>query len=150
MDQTLKEELARSMFRFRKVGVTFPAELGVNMAELFVMGMISENGSYGSICMSDIQNELFITKPAVSQILNTLEDKGFIIREINKNDRRKIVLTLTPKGAGFWEKMREYTDNIIIQIISRFGEENMKQLLKLFNHFADISEEVTSVVSPQE
>nr|WP_162306303.1 MarR family transcriptional regulator [Brevibacillus laterosporus] len=32
------------------------------------------------VYVSDIQSNLYITKPAVSQMLNTLEKKGYVIR----------------------------------------------------------------------
>lgn len=146
MDSTLIEQLARSIFRFKKVGMTFQPEIDVSMGEIVVMNGIAKNASglEQNISVSDIQNNLYITKPAVSQMLNSLEKKGYISREIDTNDRRKILVALTPKGQDIVKSMREYFNNMLSEIIDRLGEDNTIQLIELFNRFADISEELKS------
>ncbi len=144
MDLTLKEQLVRAMLRFKKVGMTFPQGLDIRMHELFVMNGIAKNESCKDkdVYVSDIQSNLYITKPAVSQMLNALEKKGYISREIGKSDRRKIALTLTLKGREILKQTREYTDQTLGKVISRFGEENTRQLIELFTLLADISEDL--------
>ena len=89
---------------------------------------------------AELQKKLFISKPAVSQMYKSLEKKGYIYRETDKNDRRKVVVTLTPKGHEILQQVKEYFDDRLAEIITEFGEENTIQLIELFNRFADISE----------
>ena len=141
MDSDLKEQLARSMFRFKKIGIHFPPELGVHTGEFFLLRRIAKN-SCSSV--ADIQSKLFITKPAVSQMFNSLEKKGYIKREIDSNDRRKFVVTLTPKGHEILQDMQEYFKKMLTEMISRFGEDNTRQFIELFNRFANISDQLNS------
>jgi DNA-binding MarR family transcriptional regulator len=88
-----------------------------------------------------IRNELSVTKPAVSQMLASLEKKGFLTREVNKENRRGIVLSLTKKGTRFIEKTQQKTEKRLTEIISRFGENETRELITLINRFLSIMEE---------
>jgi len=144
MDSTLKEQLARSMFRFRKIGIMFHQGFDVNMGEIALMKGIADNetGLEKKTCVADIQSNLYITKPAISQMYNSLEKKGYITREIDIKDRRKIVAILTPEGQNVLKFMKESSNHMVSEIISRLGEDDTRQLIELFNRFADISEEL--------
>lgn len=76
--------------------------------------VITENTSCPDkkVYVSDIQSNLYITKPAVSQMLNTLEKKGYVIREIDKSDRRKIAVALTSEGQGVLRRTEEYSNKM--------------------------------------
>lgn len=144
MENTLIEQLARSIFRFKKVGMTLRPELDVSMGEIIVMNGIVANSSKKNknVSVSDIHSNEFITKPAVSQILGSLEKRGYITRTIDIVDRRKILVAITPKGTEFVKSMKEYYNNLLNDVITRFGEDNTRQLIELFNQFADISEDI--------
>ncbi|HBG44499.1 MAG TPA: hypothetical protein DDX03_08385, partial [Firmicutes bacterium] len=70
-----------------------------------------------------------------------LEKKGYISREIDPRDRRRFITNLTPAGEQITVAMKEHADKAITQTIARFGEENMTQLINLFNQFIDIIED---------
>jgi DNA-binding MarR family transcriptional regulator len=144
MPDTLKEQLVRSIFRFRKIGLTYHLGYDVNMSEIAVMTGIARNteGEGARFCASDIQNNLYITKPAVSQLYGSLEKKGYILREIDTSDRRKILVTLTPKGAEVLKALKEDTSLLLEGVIARLGEGDTRQMIELFNRFADISEDI--------
>ncbi len=150
--QDLTKELMNAIFRFKKISVNLPAELNLHIGELFIMCKIDEclQEPDAEISMADIQSQLHVTKPAVSQTINSLEKKGFIKREINSSDRRRFIITLTPKGRRVTQAVKKHTDKMISEIIARFGEDNTKQLISLFNRFADISETTKIEISPAE
>lgn len=136
METDLKREFLLTMMRFRKAGMPVPPGNQFRMGELFVLGRISEQG----VTMTEIQNHLFMTKPAVSQTLNAMESRGLIRREIDPRDRRKITVTLTEAGKEFQRKNHEYADRVMELTLARFGEENMRELIRLLTLMADITE----------
>jgi len=146
MDDNLKEQFVHAIFRFRKSGMTLPAEFDIRITELFLLRSISANISHPnkSVHVSVIQNKLHITKPAVSQMLNSLEKRGYVKREMDKDDRRKIAVTLTSAGEEILKKAQEYFNLRLEATISRFGVENTKQITHLFNLLADINEDLKS------
>ena len=151
----LKGQLVVSIFRFKKIGMSFPAdlntqlkELDVSMAELALMKGVAENKpeSEGNINIADIQNYLFVTKAAVSQMFGTLEKKGYLNREVDRSNRRKLIVTLTPRGQEVLCVVEDKMELLLSKIISRVGEDNTKQLISLINRFAEVTEELKDEV----
>ncbi|HBR24414.1 MAG TPA: hypothetical protein DD782_07650 [Firmicutes bacterium] len=147
MNPNLKKEFVNLMFRLKKIRIAQLPGVNLHMGELFVMRKIaahpfnSDANSEANVDMTDIQNSLCVTKPAVSQMFNALEKKGYISREIDPRDRRRFITNLTPAGEQITVAMKEHADKAITQTIARFGEENMTQLINLFNQFIDIIED---------
>ena len=78
-----------------------------------------------------MQKKLHISKPAISYILNTLEKKNYITREIDPKDRRKVSISATPEGKAAARQSQEKYDAVWEELLDRFGEENMRQLIRL-------------------
>jgi DNA-binding MarR family transcriptional regulator len=150
MNVSLKDQLLASMHRFKKVGRRFPPEFGLNMGEFFVLDRIGQDMPCSStdISTSEMKEHPHFTKPAVSQMLNSLEKKGYIHREIDKKDRRKIVVTLTEDGEAVLKQGKRYFNDRLEQIISRFGEDNTRQLITLVNLLTDITEDLKELPLP--
>jgi DNA-binding MarR family transcriptional regulator len=144
MDRALKEQLGEAAMRFRKSGMPLHCGRDLHMGELMIMKRIAmyAGDPEKNASASDLQNNLYMTKPAVSQILNSLEKKGYISREIDRNDRRRIAVSLTEEGLCTLKDAREQTDRMFDAILSRLGEENIRQLIDLLTRMAEISEEL--------
>jgi DNA-binding MarR family transcriptional regulator len=144
MKNELHNELLRSLFMLKKFTHTFrPASLRkedeMNLASFTLLYYIKEHN--GDLSGEKIRNELSVTKPAVSQMLASLEKKGFLTRETNKENRRCIVLSLTEKGTRFIEKTEKETDKRLAGIISRFGKNDTRSLITLINRFLSVTGE---------
>ena len=144
MDRSLKEEIVKALFRFRKVGMILPKSADLNMTELLVMRRIEEMSTLAdnSINLSEIHCNLHITKSAISQMLNSLEKKGYIQRSIDVSDRRRVLVNLTENGTMVVKETKESVNNHLGEIVSRLGDENTKQLILLLEQVSDISEEL--------
>ncbi len=59
-----------------------------------------------SISVTEIANELGYTQPAVTQILNILIHKGLVKSVKEKEDSRKKILTITPKGKKLFDTLK--------------------------------------------
>ncbi|MFP3043233.1 MarR family transcriptional regulator [Treponema primitia] len=144
MKNELHNELLRSLFMLKKFTNTFrpavlPKEDEMNLASFTLLYYIKEHN--GDLSCEKIRNELSVTKPAVSQMLASLEKRGFLTRETNKENRRCIVLSLTEKGTQFIEKTQRKTEKRLTEIIKRFGEDETHSLITLVNRFVSIMEE---------
>jgi DNA-binding MarR family transcriptional regulator len=142
----LKERLSRSLFRFKNAVSGFQsgesvkmAEFGVSIAEITLMKEIRNNapGSTRNIGIAEIQQRLYTSKAAVSKMLGVLENKGYINREINKQNRRMLILTLTPGGVDVLKYAEKDVDDIFLKIISRLGNKGVEQFINCVNLFAD-------------
>lgn len=147
----VKEQLVVSLFRFRKIGMVFPdglssqlKALDVSMTELVLMKAIADNelSSEENISIADIQNHLFVTKAAVSQMYAALEKKGYLNRETDKNNRRKLIVTLTSKGQEILSVMEDKMVQFLSELVHKVGEDNTEQLINLINRFAEALDEL--------
>ena len=133
------------MMQFKKLRMMFTPSCDVHMSELIVMNKIQDCAAVrGTVHVSDIQKNSHVSKPAISQMLSTLEKKGYIVREIDVEDRRKIAVSLTSKGREEIAGLKADMDSTFEEIVLRFGESNTKQLLALFGKVLGILEEINS------
>ncbi len=138
----LHEELIRASFRFKRHNLPFPSGINLRKGEFFVLSHIESQpfGGADRASVSEIQNRLGFSKPAISQILNGLESKGFVVRETAKPDRRKVVVILTEKGREAVRQTKTHMEELMEQAIDRFGKENSLKLIELINRLSDVIE----------
>jgi DNA-binding MarR family transcriptional regulator len=87
-----------------------------------------------------MQSSLSVSKAAVSQTLGCLEKKGYVERNIDQVNRRKIVITLTDAGRAALENSTDALDKLAVSLINRFGEAKTGELIALINSFAGLVE----------
>lgn len=80
--------------------------------------------------MSVIAKKRDITVGTLTTNMNSLEDKGYIIRERSKHDKRVVLVSLTDKGRKAFFHHRDYHKHMIQAIVRNLDEEEMKVLIK--------------------
>ena len=80
--------------------------------------------------MSDIAKRLDVTMGTLTTNMNSLEDKGYIVRERSKTDKRVVLVVLTPKGKKAFYHHRDFHKNMIKAIVKDLDEDEMKVMVK--------------------
>jgi DNA-binding MarR family transcriptional regulator len=140
MIKKLADDLMSAFFRFRNFSGEYPEDLGVKMPELFALKMLAKKESGGKCCssvMGEIRDELNVSKPAISGLMSSLEKKGLVTREIDKSDRRRVDVGLTPDGKDAISKAKAYHSELLEDAIQTMGEDKAHELIKLLNLFSD-------------
>jgi DNA-binding MarR family transcriptional regulator len=159
MNEELKRKLLKALARFKKTGYSISNYLvnrmhsDLNIAEIFVLGCVKEHSEKGcggkspdcafgtdTSAHDAAQSTLFVSKAAVSQTLGGLEKKGYVEREIDRGNRRKIIITLTDAGKAALENSTDALDKLAASLINRFGETKTGRLINLVNSFAELVE----------
>ncbi len=142
MSSDLREQFFTSIVHFRKLEATLSSECEMQMNEMAILHSIAGTCCRECPCMNldvpKIQQKLHISKPAISYILNTLEKKNYITREIDPKDRRKVSISATPEGRTAAEQSMKKYDEIWDEILERFGEDNMKNLIELIQSLDEL------------
>jgi DNA-binding MarR family transcriptional regulator len=143
MDEQLTKGLIETFVRFKRIKVPIPLKTGGGKRDLSVIEtVLLKKISEGSIdCFGDLEEECHVSKSAVSQMIGALEEKGYVTRELDKTNRRKRLLGLTPKGRNTLDTIGKEMDAYFAGVIQRFGEADTRRLVSLFNRFAAIVEE---------
>lgn len=75
----------------------------------------------GAISMTEISSRLEITKPAVTNLVDRLEKKGFLKRIPDTQDRRVIQLEILPKGKKVITAIQGETLAVILKAFDQFN-----------------------------
>ena len=70
-----------------------------------------------------------------------MEGKDYIARQADAKDRRNTRVFITEAGRVKREECREILRNYTERVIGRMGEDNMLQLLNLFNQMLGVMED---------
>jgi DNA-binding MarR family transcriptional regulator len=139
MENETRTQFLKAIFQLKKLWYagygtdSIQASNGFSIVEIFLLNKISNNTieSPNNVSMKEIREHLFATKAAVSQVLNVLEKKGCITRDIDKNNRRNVIVTLTDEGRAVLKTNMDNFNANIDKFITYLGIENTKQVIEL-------------------
>ncbi len=86
-----------------------------------------------AVIPGEISCEMSISTARTATALNNLEDKGLVTREINKNDRRQILVTLTEKGKKLAEEHIDELKQRSVRLLKSLGEYDAKELVRILH-----------------
>lgn len=146
MDVQLISGLVKALMQGRHLAtnVLDAGDERITVAELVALGRIADNreGSAQNIYADDLRGSLYVSKPAISQMLKSLETRGLIRREINPENRRKLTVTLTDQGRELLGDALARTRHYLSRVIEAFGEEKTREMIALYSEFSQIMEQV--------
>jgi len=132
MDSSNAEKIFRVMQKFQRIGLN--TKIGeIPRSEIMMLKMIKKISDTNGVTISTLSEFLEISKSAVSQMINALEDKGFVERITTKNDRRLVYVRLTANGEQCMAKQSQTLLKGMTEIFAKMGEEDTEDLLRLLN-----------------
>ena len=78
------------------------------------------------IPLRQLVKQLGITKQGAGQLVDTLVMRGYLSRTVDENDRRKLNVTLTPRGQAAAEVQSAAREAIDAELIDRVGEDDIR------------------------
>nr|WP_232381231.1 MarR family transcriptional regulator [Paenibacillus tianjinensis] len=106
------------------------SELGLNTQQGQMMGYIFENQDKGVI-QKDLADHFNRTGASITSMLQGLEKKGYIKREIPKENERQKRIYLLQKGADLVEEFDEIFMEVENSITRGLTEEESETFMKL-------------------
>ncbi|MDR0797146.1 MAG: winged helix DNA-binding protein [Nitrososphaerota archaeon] len=120
----------------------YPVGLNINLSEFFLLHNVAKTASENTFSLLDFKNNNCLSKSGVSKMLGTLEEKGYLVRNLDKNDRRKLVVTVTEKGCKAIELLDSIVDDYLTEYINSVGEEYLTHLFEIINNLEKVNEKV--------
>lgn len=87
---------------------------------------------------SDIAKYTNTSTARIATILNNLEEKGMVTREISRDDRRKILVAITDKGRKKAENSRNQFVGHVARVLEEMGEERAQNFVENFGLFLEL------------
>lgn len=83
------------------------------------------------LTQKELGDQLGLTQPTTVTAMDNMERRGFIVRQRNLGDRRKINIQLTASGRAMEKKLSHYADEVNGIAWTGFSPEEKNQLISL-------------------
>lgn len=100
----------------------------------FVLHFVAKNNSAN---IKTLAEALHITSSAATQLVDSLVEKGYIIRKEDLNDRRAITLTLSSKAHKLFETFKEQGVQKMTLLFDALTDEELIQYATLHKKISD-------------
>ncbi|MCL2149948.1 MAG: MarR family transcriptional regulator [Dehalococcoidia bacterium] len=90
-----------------------------------------------TIIPQKISSDIGVSSARVAVVLNDLESKGLITREIDRNDRRKVVVKITAKGQGIAEECGQEILHKTVALLRSLGERDAIEYVRIMGRLAE-------------
>ncbi|HEY9879396.1 MAG TPA: MarR family transcriptional regulator [Leptolyngbyaceae cyanobacterium] len=94
-------ELVRTYQAFSAYSEAFVRQFDLTPAQFDVVATL---GNTTGLCMSDIGDRTLITKGTLTGVIDRLEKKNLVVREVPADDRRSVIVKLTATGEALFEE----------------------------------------------
>ena len=95
---------------------------------------------------TDLCEKTRLLKSLMNRTLNSLEEKGLIVRKRSEEDKRSVYVMFNEENISYYEKgheeVLEVVDEIVNKIEKRIGSEKTKEIVDVFNVISDAALEV--------
>lgn len=150
----IKRELFLTTKKIKKL-IYHHSHNHLNHSEFMILKLLSDwccekQGSIEGIKMSDLAEKMRVSRPAISKLINSLEEKGDIVRIFGKEDKRTTFIQLTDQGKKRNKEWMKRMDERMERLVVKMGEEDSIELVRLLNKFYNIMESEMSSTDEKE
>ncbi|WP_340007697.1 MarR family transcriptional regulator [Paenibacillus sp. FSL K6-0276] len=96
------------------------------------------------VMISRLSDLLQISRPTATQMVNSLEEKGYVVRTTSDTDRRVVYIGLTNKGEQIYDTQMATFSGILSEVTEKVGKKEIDQLIFLCDRFQEAVHEVRS------
>jgi DNA-binding MarR family transcriptional regulator len=89
------------------------------------------------LTMSAIAQKMGHTTAAASGLVARLENLGYVMRSSVREDRRKVMVCITPKGSALVRRIREEMVGNLMKILEHLTPDEQKAWLQIYSKIYD-------------
>ena len=118
----------------------------INRTEAMLLRIVGEQEAHGKkIISTQIADCLHITRSAVSQTVDRLEERGYIVRRAAENDKKIAYIELSEEERERQRPDIEAMSEKFDRVKAKMGEKEMEQLAQLMERFIAYADELASI-----
>jgi DNA-binding MarR family transcriptional regulator len=118
--------MRRSMRNF----LLYSKQNGFSITQIAALFLIHRKGTSS---VSDIGDELDITNPAASQLLERLVQQGLVVRSEDPNDRRQRQIALSEQGEVVLQESLQARQKWLEDLVKRMSPDEQEQVIEALN-----------------
>lgn len=89
------------------------------------------------LTMSAIAQKMGHTTAAASGLVARLENLGMVVRSVARDDRRKVMVCITPKGSALVRRIRQEMVGNLMKIMDYLSPEEQRAWLQIYSKIYD-------------
>lgn len=138
-DTDLVHEFTEIMHRLQCNPTEIQTRL-MTQGELFILSYLEKHN--GHALPGELAEAMGVSTARISTALNNMEKKEFILRKADHHDRRRVDVTITPKGSKYIiDKCNELMEQRK-KLLNELGNEDAKDFIRILGRIVDISEKL--------
>jgi DNA-binding MarR family transcriptional regulator len=98
----------------------------------------------GGVPLLQLARELGVSKQSAGQLVDTLVLRGYVDRAVDRQDRRRLSITLTPRGRMAASAQAAARERVDAELAGRVGPECVMQMRKALGALCTIRREEKS------
>jgi DNA-binding MarR family transcriptional regulator len=106
----------------------------VSFSQFFLLAYLDQKEV---LTMSAIAQKMGHTTAAASGLVARLENLGYIMRSVARDDRRKVMVCITPKGSALVRRIREEMVGNLMKILEHLTPDEQKAWLQIYSKIYD-------------
>lgn len=111
------------------------ANYPLNRTEYILMTVLKLHDGY--MRPTDLSDHIFRAKHTISRLINSLEKKGLVRREIDDTDRRSLRVSLTTQGWELIEQIWLVRQELAHRAMSCFSQQEIKTMKEWLSTFRE-------------
>jgi len=133
----LWRSLLDSLRRFQRGSEKNLLRLDLSVAELRILKVLAEKGSSP---MNRFSTETLLSQPTITGVVDKLEERGLVARVRSLEDRREVLIAITPKGGEALAKGMDLHRRFVERSLSALRPDEVSLLVGLLKKLADASD----------
>ena len=110
------------------------SDVGLSGAQLFVLHELEKASA---MSLSELAEKTRTDQSSVSVVVSRLVEGGYIMRERDRRDARRLVLTLTKTGRSVAEESPPVAQEKILEILDRMQPAERRRFADLFSRMIE-------------
>jgi DNA-binding MarR family transcriptional regulator len=106
----------------------------VSFPQFFLLAFLDQKEV---LTMSAIAQRMGHTTAAASGLVARLENLGYVMRSVAREDRRKVMVCITPKGSALVRRIREEMVGNLMKILEHLTPDEQKAWLHIYSKIYD-------------
>ena len=90
------------------------------------MGFLSH---HEGVSLSDMADDFGLTLPTVSKMVDGLVKRGFLSRQEDPDDRRRVTLRLTDNGKSVFDTAKRNSDALLADLLKTLSHDEQEQVV---------------------
>jgi DNA-binding MarR family transcriptional regulator len=135
LPQALTHELIDLSIAIDLIGQATASRLGINQTDLICLDLLVRQGPMGA---GQLATALGLTTAAISAMATRLEAGGYAHREMDPNDRRRVVLHASPSGASQAFSLFDDLYHATAALNATYKQRDLQMLIHLLRRYRQL------------